>query len=276
MRNIPLNVRGGRAPQVGDRTFEGRTGSDGGPPPDQFTAIAWSPGPFPNIELWCYRTVTSVPMWKYAKVNPPNVNSLWLDSIPVAEGFSPPPGHAPDSEVTKEALIEYATLRFMAKYQQQRQASSGWVVQVARPFPSDFGNVARKIAYTGPNGAVYEVSQAPAPGSAPWPLAYVWVTKQGGREVWLMFEPEQPGGFRVVGNSAAPEFMESTQLIFRNITATPLWGSDSTTVPPCEEENLTANYADAICGFRKTALAQPDCPAYDPEQLVVHDWRVKG
>jgi hypothetical protein len=275
MRGVPLRLRGGRAPQIGDRTFECRSSKPGDGKPELFTAIAWSPGPFPAAELWCYRTAEGAP-WDQLNPgftqDPSKFSELWLDSVPEEEGFTPPTGHGPESSVTHEALKAYAQQRLATAMGLAPVCCGGWEVYLHRPYPADFGSANPKIDTAGDNGSLYQVQQSDQVSGLSGPLAYLWVTKQGGREIWLLYDPGQEGGFRVVGDSEEEDYFERTKLVFERLHD--LGDEWPEILVNTTAVDVTAGYAAAIGAYRAWALLQYECPAYEIQQLVVHDWRV--
>lgn len=261
---FPFSARGGfdRGPQIGPHTFDCRTHTDG-TKPAPFSAIAWSPGPgFPAVELWCFNTTATAAKYRIVNATYPH---LWIDMVPDANGFVPPPNAAPESTATQNALKQYAADRLALLYAipGQNDPQSNWDVQVMLPYPVSTTVASRKIegAAAAP-GRVYEVKQLEL--SDVQPVAWVWVTYAPYHEVWLMYRPLELSGMRIVGmpiDGQGPPH-PVTHMQFERVDAMAA-GLD------------IAKFAASIATLKTRILARPNCPASIPEEIVVHDYRVR-
>lgn len=265
--------RGGRGPQLNDGTFEGRSSTKDAVKPEKFTSIAWAPDPFSSIELWCYRTAKKEPgggdsceTYDRIVADPHQVCAAWIDQVPAADQFVPPPGYAPDSVATIDELKLYASSRFQAHYGLGTDQVSNWNVAVSRPWQAPSGSQAVKVEHN----HVYTLRQDdqtnyPAPRIVGW----VWVPadfegKPTGREIWLLYRKDQPGGFYVPGSTADGESSPTDKARFRFEQYDPVFLGEWT----------TDAYASTIQAFIDHAMAYAGSPVVDASELTVHDFRV--
>lgn len=254
----PLRVRGGRGdrgPQIGPHLFEGRSAPNS-TKPAAFTALAWSPPSptFPAVELWCFRDDGNGPRWTAAGVGN---RIVWLDMVPDAEGFTPPPGEQPDSGATAAKLRKYAADRLFDLYgigsANPVVRAAEWTVQVMRPFPGPANTQSTKIS-----PGLYAIKQ----DTIPQPLAWVWAKDH--REIWLTYIPLQQGGMKIPGLPlfGTQSLYVHTKLTFEKIDESIYADWD------------LADYANTIAQFKAAALGYENSPALNESELEVHDFRV--
>jgi hypothetical protein len=246
-------ARGGRGPQIGPGTFNARVGVGGVKPP-RFSAIAWCPGPnAPSIELWCLHQT-------YSRIGPDVGQSqdLFIDKIVDAEAFVPPPGCLPTSIACVNALKLYAANRRF-DVDHVNSDPSEWTVHVDVPTPLVTSATDRKVKQ-----GVYSVAQVDRP-TGTVPLAWVWVSGLGKREIWLYFRTDQADGFHFVGTQPTGDSDVYTSTVLRYSQIVPLeWPWDA-----------VASYGDSIASFKDTAMNDLNSPVSDPNDLYVHDLRVQ-
>jgi len=264
---------GARGPQISPGTFEARSGPynpllpDFGRP-ELPTVILWSPGlSSPDVELWCYRAgpapVPPLPLADalFGRVDGAAVDMGWVDEIPAGNAFQAPPGASPDSQTTADALKAYAADRLDYTYATGVPANE-WMVQVARPYPAVTPGTPFKVL----GDQVFSVAQIDRI-SGPVPVAWVWVTDGGRREIWLLYRPGELGGFAFPGSTPAGEsdVYTSTSLRFNPVVG----------APGAAGWDVVLNYEQAITNFKATALTTPMCPAINEYDLEVHDFRIE-
>ncbi len=262
-----FRARGGRGPQVGPGTFDGRSApvpSDalGAPKPPFAEAFVWAAGPgTPSVELWCYHKDFFVPLQGFDSTQPTVFpqTSLFLDKVSPDEEFVPPNGASPDSLEACEAFRDFARYRYYSAFPRVT-APEDWSVQVQVPSPSPAAANPRKM----PEG-FYRVAQVDRSTQATQ-LAWVSVTDNGSREIWLFYRPDEIDGFHFAGDQPAGDasIYESTQMMFTAIA------------PPTSPAGYPWNSSSFSLGQRLNNLKgaakdDPGSPVSDVNQLVVHD-----
>lgn len=253
--------RGGRGPQVGPGTFEGRT-STASPPakPEFFEAIVWSAGPgLPAIELWCIHTGGSES--KYSRLGYGaaigDAHTLYLDQVTSAEQFTPPANQPADSEATIAAFREYVVARYAANH--DSTTLEHWTVQVGRPFGGQSTNGPNKKIAPG----TYSVSEANRPTAAT-PIAWVRVfddVNGGQDELWLFWRPGESDGFIHPGTTPTGE-----QAAY-SIAKLQFTRRDDCDAP---NDSLSAR----VASLKDLAEEDENTPVYDRSLLEVHHYRV--
>jgi hypothetical protein len=245
-------ARGGRSPQIGPGTFDGRSSGQESPPPP-VTAFAWSPGPLlASPELWCFSEG-----FQAGEHDDPWY--LHLDQVPEPLAFVPPPGSSPTGLATIDALKLYARNRYFDLYSVLIPVS-GWFVHVAQPVPAETGATNRKLT-----DGVYRVKQLHRGPTPEPPRAWVWVSGSGSREIWLYYRPNEADGFHFVGTvpGGSQVVYGSTSLEFVGI-------------PPYQGPwDPIGDYFASIEKFRTTAATDSQSPVGHPDDLVLHDLRVQ-
>ena len=263
-RIFPLRARGsadaglGRGPQIAGGTFEGFLGAADANKPAHFTAISWSPGEFPAIELWAYRVKKDLDSSDNGLTFGPISagQALWLDKVPTAE-FQPPTGQAPDSTATVSAFRQYAHDR--TKDAGRGDQLDNWEVIRSRPFQSAHSALPDDLVDA---DKVYVVKQTIAGGE--FITGWLWVPDLKHRFVWLHYLPNEPGGYEVVGSTplGAPAPVTSTRLHFSSASSTPDGWS-------------LATYGSTIASFKQWALDGYESPATTLEELQLLDYRLE-
>lgn len=286
-RRFPLRARGGReisggrGPQIGDGTFEGRSGADA-TKPAQFTVIAWCPAAFPSIELWCYRHANDVQVQggaitqageTYKKITVTQVAPdyyLWLDKANENEEFEPAAGEAPDSPNTLQKLRQYASDRYNSHaFHEGVDKASNWTVTIARPF--QLQGIAGDEDYKIESDQLYTVRQNDPGNGSEFLTSWVWVPRDQylpklplGREIWL--HDDTVGGFTAVGQTlpATGQVYTRARLHFKR------WHTDE-----FKQWTLDA-YSAAISQFKTLALNDSDGSVTSENELIVVDYRVSN
>ena len=263
---------GGRSPQISDGVFEGRTAPPDTIKPSMFTALAYAPTASPSPEWWCYRTGTGPENLTFQAITAAG-GTLWLDMVPPEQGFTPPIGAPLGSTPMVEALKAYASARWAAAYYPLVDDPANWVVTVARPFPSQHNNNSRKLEFD----KVYAVEQFPVPGSTREHLTgFVWVpkdydpdgdpTKPGGRELWLHYRMNEPGGFAIVGEIPMGETVRYTRTRLR---------FTESQVPPEQYSSWDlGNYFTTVQNYVDHAMTHAKNPAASPDEYQLLDYRI--
>lgn len=251
MRTPFPRSRGGRGPQIGPGTFEGRTA---GTPPGSgpFTAIVWNPGPaVPGIELWCIRTL---PFHLISTGS----TYLSLEKIAAEEQFVPPQGAGVSSMLTINSLKAFAQSRLFQEHQESNSLAE-WIVLVGIPTPMVPSGMSKKIV-----DGVYRVAQTNLL-SGDIPIAWVWVSGLGSREIWLYYKLGQEGGFQLVGTTAEGGSTEYTNSMMKFTRVDPAGVATW---------NTGSGYGTSISAFKTFAMNDTDSPVSDSTELLTHDLRI--
>lgn len=252
MPRVPYPLpRGGRGPQIGPGTFDGRS-SDDPTRPDTIDHIVWSRGDStPDVEIWCFLT-TALSGPVYRKIQ--NGSHAWIDQVPQPEGFVPPTTTPPMGNETELALKQYAVDRMLSVF--DRETGPGdWKVRVARPYPAGPLGANGVRRFTAGTYAVQEVALGTIP------KAWVWVTADGMREVWALHRPGLPGGFAYPGTTLPISGLPfpGTELIYANVQINGL---------------VYPDIGKSITDFRAAIVGLQGSPVADPEDLEIHDYRI--
>lgn len=247
-------ARGGRGPQIGPGTFLGRVAPTGVKPPI-FSHLAWSQGvSTPDVEMWCFLVRDVGSALKYEPINPvlPNHHIAWLDQVVEAEAFNPPAS----GPLPTLLFRQYAAELMMLKHDTATQVSD-WVVRVARPFP--FAGAPDSDRRFG--SGVFEVRQSDLSNT---PVAWLWVTRDFAREIWIHWRPGEPGGFAFVGRPlpGTEQPYLSTELRFVRV------------LDDLEPSLSVQYYGASILALEEAILERPMCPAANTNELEVHDYRI--
>jgi len=248
---------GGRAPQIGPGTLEGRTTANYARPPE-FSAVIYSPGSSGmDYELWCYRKVGEVLSFHTLQGG----SRVWFDLVPESEAFVPPSN--PIGFDVELALKAYARNRLLVNHQEST-TDDDWIVRATRPDLPQFPLPATSPLKVGLG--VFEITQVDQDPSIP--KAWVWVTDSGHREIWLLYRPGEPGGYSPVGSDipGTGQPHQMTELLFYRLS-----GDDSI---DGIELNLM-QLAASISTLRNAIHGRPNSPVVDPEiDLTIHNYYV--
>jgi hypothetical protein len=245
---------GGRAPQIGPGTLEGRTTANYVRPPE-FSAVIYSPGSSGmDYELWCYRRPAGFHTLQEA-------SKVWFDLVPESEAFVPPSD--PIGFDVELALKAYARNRLLVSYQKPT-TDDDWIVRATRPDLPQFPFPATSALKVGLG--VFEIVQVDQDPLIP--KAWVWVTASGHREIWLLYRPGEPGGYSPVGSEipGTGQPHQMTELLFHQLS---------------EDDNIDGielnlmQLAASISTLRNVIQGRPDSPVVDPEiDLTIHNYYV--
>ena len=252
-------ARGGRGPQVGPGTFNGRS-SPSSERPLPFSHIVWSRGDAsPDVEVWCFLNTTVGAATAYQPIAPvaSELHYAWLDRVAEPDAFTPPTSQPPLGTETELALKSYAVGRMLANHQ-VLTSQDDWTVRVARPVPcSQHASTPLRFA-----PGVFEVRQADISDT---PVAWVWVTGDGSREIWALHRPGEPGGFAFVGGvmPGGGQPYLATQLKYLEAAHIPY-----------SQDPVEPGYGAFINDFRRAIVEQPGSPVISSTDLAIHDYRI--
>jgi hypothetical protein len=189
-----------------------------------------------------------------------------MEKVVDAEGFVPPPN--PIGFDVENALKVYARDRLLTRHNLPTSESQ-WVVRSARPVPytPTAGSLLKQ------NRGIFEVTQAEQPPENR--TAWVWVTEDGGREIWVLYRPGQVGGFSRVGTPLATTGVihSTTELYFDRLSA----DGAPDNLPGDAVALSVYEYGTAISKLRAYIKAERSGGleiANENVDLVVHDYHI--